>query len=372
MNHGPTTSATEATVAGNSSPNARTSLEWRTCRRVHRRQSSLQVVVGELLPFVPAIPAACLMNAASFAHPMSTTSCSVPIFFDSRQCLSAYEQQWPPSTGPCRFVSAAQGRYAALSVHEVCPAIHSDLYLAHDREYVDSVMAGRRSNGYENNDPRVVEASLWAVGAMVQAAFHAPETPSPVLVPCSGFRQAGYAEGGAFSTFNGIAVAAGRFLAEHPSATIGILDCANGRAVGTEDILAKSSNLSKQVLFISSACDYVDCSSDELAFLDWLDSALEKINNAGCSLVFYVAGSEFLLLGTNGVRMSMTGQMLRDRRVFSRVRAPVVWSLAGGYGIQPRSDGIVIRSSLMSLGEASMSIEWRQRDRSRGRWTLDK
>lgn len=268
-------------------------------------------------------------------------------------------------------MSAVQERYALLDLREVKPAIEADLYLAHDRDYVDSVMAGRRSNGYENTDQRVVESSLWAVGAMIQAAFHAHKTPSPVLVPCSGFRLAGYAEGGAFSTFNGIAVAATRFLAENPSATIGILDCANGRAVGTEDILTKSSNLSKQVMFISSACDYLGGPRDELAFLEWLDSALEKINNARCSLIFYVAGPEYSLLGTNGVRLSMTGQMLRDRRVFSRIRAPIVWSLAGGYGIEPRSDDIVIRSNLISLSEASKSIEWRQRDGAKGRWALD-
>lgn len=302
---------------------------------------------------------------------MSTTTCPVPIFFNPRQCLPAYERVWPPATGPCRLMSAVQERYALLDLREVKPAIEADLYLAHDRDYVDSVMAGRRSNGYENTDQRVVESSLWAVGAMIQAAFHAHKTPSPVLVPCSGFRLAGYAEGGAFSTFNGIAVAATRFLAENPSATIGILDCANGRAVGTEDILTKSSNLSKQVMFISSACDYLGGPRDELAFLEWLDSALEKINNARCSLIFYVAGPEYSLLGTNGVRLSMTGQMLRDRRVFSRIRAPIVWSLAGGYGIEPRSDDIVIRSNLISLSEASKSIEWRQRDGAKGRWALD-
>lgn len=268
-------------------------------------------------------------------------------------------------------MAAAQGRYADLKLHDVVPATSLDLCLVHDRDYVDSVMAGRRSNGYENTDPTVVEASLWAVGAIVQAAFHAPSTPSPVLVPCSGFRQAGYAEAGAFSTFNGIAVAAEKFLAEHPGVTVGILDCANGRAAGTEDILAKNSNLAKQVMFISSAFDYFGGPEDELAFLDWLESALEKINSARCSIVFYVAGPEFALQGTNGVRLSMTGQMLRDRRVFSRVCAPIVWSLEGGYGVQPRNDDMVIRSNLISLGEASMSTERRLLDRARGHWAVD-
>lgn len=294
-----------------------------------------------------------------------TTDCAVPIFYDDRQCLAPYEDQWAPATGPGRFLAAARERHALVNLKTVVPAVPEDLYLAHDRDYVDGVLAGRRANGYENTDPMVVDASLWAVGAMIQAALHAPTTVYPVCVPVYSFRQAGHAEGGAFSTFNGVVVAAARFLQVHPDAVIGILDCADHRALGTEDILCHDPELAERIVLVSSARDYAGDPHDEAAFQDWLASATDALNQTKCHLVFYLAAVDVLSPQAGGVRLSMTGRMLRDSHVFRNVSAPMVWSFAGGSGVRPSADDVVVRSQCLTLAQAMQSHDRRQRSRSK-------
>lgn len=307
-----------------------------------------------------------MLTLACSRHTTSmTTDCAVPIFYDDRQCLGPYEGQWAPATAPCRFMAAARERHTLLNLRTVVPASPEDLYRVHDRDYVDGVLAGRRNNGYENTDPMVVDASLWAVGAMVQAARHAPTTAFPVCVPVSGFRQAGHAQGGAFSTFNGVAVAAARFLEDHPDAVIGILDCGNHRALGTEDILRHHPALAKRIVFVSSARDYTGDPHDEAAFRDWLESATEALNRAKCQLVFYLAAVDVLSPQAGGVRLSTTGRMLRDSHVFRTVLAPMVWSFAGGAGARPSADDVVVQSHCLTLAQAMQSHDRRQRAQSK-------
>lgn len=262
-------------------------------------------------------------------------------------------------------MAAARQRHNLLNLQTVVPATPEDLYLAHDRDYVDGVLAGRRANGYENTDPLVVDASLWSVGAMVQAALHAPTTAYPACVPVSGFRQAGFAEGGAFSTFNGVAVAAAKFLHEHPDAVIGILDCANQQALGTEDILRHHPRLAERVVFVSSARDYAGDPHEEAAFREWMESATDKLNQAKCQLVFYLAAVDVRSPPAGGVRLSITGRMLRDAHVFRTVLAPLVWSFAGGAGVRPSADDVVVQSNCLTLAQAMQSHDRRQRALSR-------
>ena len=291
---------------------------------------------------------------ACFRHTITmTTDCSVPIFFDARQCLEHYEDQWAPATGPRRFMAAARQRHTLLDLHPVIPATQEDLYLVHDRDYVDGVLAGRRNNGYENTDPSVTDASLWAVGAMIQAAFHAPTTPYPVCVPVSDFRQAGFAEGGMFSTFNGVAVAAAKFLLHNPDAVIGILDFANKRALGTEDILSRHPRLAERVVFVSSSRDYAGDPQNEIEFGEWVESTTEALNQAGCHLIFYLAAVDARAPQKGDVKLSMTGRMLRDSRVFRKITAPIVWSFAGGAGVRPSEEDEVVRSNCLTLAQAS-------------------
>lgn len=294
---------------------------------------------------------------ACFRHTITmTTDCSVPIFFDARQCLKHYEDQWAPATGPCRFMAAARQRHTLLDLHPVIPATAEDLYLAHDRQYVDDVLAGRRNNGYENTDPSVTDASLWAVGAMIQAAFHAPTTPYPVCVPVSDFRQAGFAEGGTFSTFNGVTVAAAKFLLNNPGAVIGILDFANQRALGTEDILSRHPTLADRVAFVSSSRDYAGDPDDEIEFGEWVESTTDALNQERCHLVFYLAAVDVRAPQKGGVRLSMTGRMLRDSCVFRRINSPVVWSFAGGHVVRPSQEDEVVRSNCITLAHANQLV----------------
>lgn len=280
-------------------------------------------------------------------------ACRVPIFYDPRQSLDAFATDWPPANLPRRFVEAARGLYSEVDIQPVAPAHREDLYLVHDFDYVDGVLAGTRNNGYENVDFRVTEACLWGVGGMIAAALYAPKTPYPVCVPVSGFRHAGFKKGGAFSTFNGIAVAAAKFLAEHPNSIIGILDCCNGVSLGIEDILMQKPDLAKQVRYHSAAQSLQGMEVSEEQFFEWLQVTVENLNDARCDLVLYQAGSDMCSAVHTGGSVGLTGMMLREWRVFKGIRAPLVWSLAEGPTNRNRADHYVSLVHAVGLARAN-------------------
>jgi acetoin utilization deacetylase AcuC-like enzyme len=60
-----------------------------------------------------------------------------------------------------------------LSVIKPTPAMLEDLYRAHDRAFVDGVLAGQIPNGFGTKAKNVAESLPWTVGAMLSAAREA-------------------------------------------------------------------------------------------------------------------------------------------------------------------------------------------------------
>ena len=175
-----------------------------------------------------------------------------PFFYDPRQSVPGLDSFSPSAGKPARFMALADHHYRTTPVLPVIPVTREDLCLVHDRDYVDGVFAGTIDNGFGNRDPRVPESCLWTVGSLVTAALYAPTTPLAVCSPTSGFHHAGYAHGGGYCTFNGLMVAAAKFIQAHPGAKVGILDCDFHYGDGTADILRRKPELAKHVVHHTS------------------------------------------------------------------------------------------------------------------------
>ena len=82
------------------------------------------------------------------------------------------------------------------------------LYLAHDKKYVDGVLAGNIANGYGTNDLRIAKSLPFVVSSLVESALHSYLSGETSVSPTGGFHHASWSGGGGFCTFNGLIVAA--------------------------------------------------------------------------------------------------------------------------------------------------------------------
>lgn len=233
----------------------------------------------------------------------------------------------------------------------------------HDKTYVDGVFAGSINNGFENNDRRVPEACLWTIGSLVSAALYAPTQPLAVCSPTSGFHHAGYALGGGFCTFNGLLMAAAKFIEKNPDAKVGILDCDVHYGDGTVDILKRQPILARQVVHHTSGKHFHGRDDPDEFFL-WLEEAIADINARRCDLVLYQAGADMHVKDPLGGFLDDAQMRQRDWTVFRKLQGGLVWNLAGGY--QPNRGGSlstdpVLQIHLATMEEAKASGEVRRK-----------
>ena len=300
------------------------------------------------------------------------------VYYDPRQSVEGLESYSRSAGKPDQFMAMLKHRYAGgigqggstlnapypvdplHFVTPVVPATREDLYLVHDKNYVDGVFAGTIDNGFENRDERVPESCLWTVGSLVTATLGARDNPDyPACSPTSGFHHAGYADGAGFCTFNGIMVAVAKYIDVHPNAKVGILDCDYHYGDGTDDILKLKRALAKRVIHRTSG-EYFQDDVDPLDFFKWLNDSIEEINTFGCEVVIYQAGADMHVDDPLGGLLNDDEMAQRDRMVFRQIKAPVAWCLAGGY----RGMGSVIETHLRTFAEAcdahDARAQWRR------------
>ncbi len=128
-------------------------------------------------------------------------------------------------------------------------------------------------------------------------------------------------------------VVAAKLLSENPDLKIGILDCDMHYGDGTADILKQRPELAKSILHITQGKHfYGDRPEVEaLEFEFWLDHSIHELNEFGCDLVLYQAGADPHIKDPLGGFLTNEQLQQRDRNVFTKVRAPIAWCLAGGY-----------------------------------------
>lgn len=224
------------------------------------------------------------------------------------------------------------------------PATRDDLLLAHTEEYIDAVETGEpvslaKSNGI-GWDPGLFDATRFSTGGMIAAVREAIASGGVSGSLSSGLHHARADQGAGYCTFNGLAIAALRAVADGAQRVV-VLDldahCGGGTASiidgrrGVEqvdvsviafDVYNRTANASRKM---ADAYDYLEVVAGEL------DSIVDP---AGISVLFYNAGMDPHedARGVAGITTAMMAE--RERMVFEWARGhgvPVAFALAGGY-----------------------------------------
>jgi acetoin utilization deacetylase AcuC-like enzyme len=281
---------------------------------------------------------------------------SLPVFFDRRMVPPLHALS-PDARKPAEVIESWRRLELPLLELAVTPATVDELARAHERRYVERVLAGRAANGFGKRDLEVASSLRFTSGAMLAATRLATALRLPAAIaPCAGFHHAGYAHGGRFGTFNGLMVAATAVHAEGLAQRVGILDCDMGYGSGTDEIIEELGASSWVRHFTAGAT--FGRGGDAREFLSsWLPKALEAMRD--CDVVLYQAGAEPRVDGPLGGLLDTEQLCERDNRVFRELSAwqiPVVWSVAGGYDLElDRSIARVLASHDSTLVESAVA-----------------
>ncbi len=253
----------------------------------------------------------------------------IPVFY-SEQMVADISSYSPSAGKPREVMNSWRGLELPLRVRTPEAARIDQLCLAHDRSYVEDVLACRSVNGFGSTSRAVADTLPWTSGAMLSAAREAIENRCVAVAPCSGFHHAGYAAGGGFCTFNGLMMAAAVLIHEGNVGQVGILDCDEHYGDGTDAILHRI-HLKSRVKHYSAGAKWDQASQAE-SFLRQLPAIVESF--ASCDVLLYQAGADPHVDDPLGGWLTTDELAERDRLVFGKVRRiglPVAWNLAGGY-----------------------------------------
>ena len=236
-----------------------------------------------------------------------------------------------PSAGkPAEVLKSWQALGYPLEVIAPEPVSASHLHLAHDPEFVDDLLAGRRNNGFGNRLPGVAASLPYTSGALLAAARQALANQAGAIAPCSGFHHAGYDFAGGYCSFNGLMVTATVLLAEGAVKKVGVIDFDQHWGNETADIIDRL-GLGDRIAHYSPTNAYSRPSRAE-AFLEAIPALLDVF--ADCDLVLYQAGADPHIDDPLGGWLSTEQLARRDKLVFAGLRQrriPAAWVLAGGY-----------------------------------------
>lgn len=253
----------------------------------------------------------------------------LPVFYTPK--MLARPRSYSPSAGkPAEVVASWAASRLPLDLHEPTPATRDELARAHDRGWVDAVLACRADNGFGERSLEVAASLPYTTGAMLSAARHARTKGGIVCAPCSGFHHAGPRTATGFCTFNGLVVTALALRAEGLATRVGILDCDMHYGDGTDAIL-DALGVRSSVLHFSVGAEYGNASDAARFFAD-LPRIVQSM--CDCDVVLYQAGADPHVDDPLGGWLTTDELRLRDRIVFEQLVAhsvPVAWNLAGGY-----------------------------------------
>ena len=252
---------------------------------------------------------------------------AIPVFYIASQV--AESQSFSPSASKPREVVARwrKSRHP-MDIREPLPVSVDGLARAHDRAYVEDVLALRRDNGFGNRSASVAKSLPWTSGSMLSAARHALETKKVACAPCSGFHHAHWDGPSGYCTFNGLMVTALALKADGLVGRLGILDCDQHFGDGTEDIIDRV-DARGWIRHVTAGRHYPRKAASFLAKLPEMVKAFD-----GCDILLYQAGADPHIHDPLGGFLDDDELAERDRIVFSgarRLGLPIVWNLAGGY-----------------------------------------
>ncbi len=264
---------------------------------------------------------------------------------ESEQSLQGVGIQSPSARKP-RELAELLKSLPYVEFVEPQPLTIDDIKLCHSATYVDGVMSLQEENGFGSKSQAVADSLPYTNGAMYDAAKLAtPDMPACALV--SGFHHAGYSgwrKLGYFCTFNGLMIAACKFLKE--GKRVAIIDCDQHWGNGTDDILVKMSVPQDFINHITFGRFFSDPWDSE-TYMQWLlpGRFVERsLEHQRPDVILYQAGADAHINDPYGGVLTTEEMQERDHRMFSiakRLRIPLAWNLAGGYQVD--DDGSISR-----------------------------
>lgn len=236
----------------------------------------------------------------------------------------------PSASKPAAVIADWTAHGLPLRVVPPEAASVEELALAHDRAYVEDILAGRRANGFGNVRADVAASLPFTTGALLTAARLALADGGAVCAPVSGFHHAGWNDACGFCTFNGLVVTARSLWEAGLVRRTAILDCDQHYGDGTDAILARLDG--PAWLYHFTAGREYERPSQVPAFFERLAREIDAVS--ACDLVLYQAGADPHVDDPLGGWLTTEQLRTRDAFVFEGLRArgvPVVWNLAGGY-----------------------------------------
>ncbi len=278
----------------------------------------------------------------------------IKIFYDARQSVASNNSFSPSAGKPAKVLESWQRLEIPLEVCCFKPLDVDEIALAHDRRYVERVLALEEENGFGNKNPEVAAALPWVCGSMVAAALHSLKTGELSLSPTSGAHHACYSEGGYFCTFNFLVIAA--MKAQMAGASkVGILDLDCHCGNGTDDII-KQLGLSF-IRHYTFGRKTVKKGISAIYWLKKLPKILKDFSNV--DLLIYNAGVDSHINDPLGGIFTTPQLMERDLLVFRHARhwgLKVCVSLAGGY----QQDKFGDISKVLTLHDNTLKAGWRE------------
>lgn len=257
----------------------------------------------------------------------------VRVFHNKSQQVNQTQKNSPSAGKPRLVLDSWRKLGVKIDRQKVRPLTINELCLAHDRSYVQGVIAGRIKNGFGNTSREISNSLPWTTGSFVSAAIHAMRHRVCTFSPTSGFHHACYRHASGFCTFNGLTIAAIILLTKHSANRVGILDLDSHAGDGTDETLART-RFADFVEHYSLGYHDVNPSNNQ----QWLDDlpALIRDRFADCDVLFYQAGVDCHIDDPYLDRGGFTTQQIQHREelVFSTctdLELPVVTNLAGGY-----------------------------------------
>ncbi|HNE27181.1 MAG TPA: hypothetical protein PLH12_08580 [Pseudomonadales bacterium] len=289
---------------------------------------------------------------------MSVSIDKIPVFYTPKMLAPSLSFS-PSSMKPEKVVAAWQALSIPIEVIEPKPATVDEFALAHDRTFVERVLAGEANNGVSNMDMTIARTLPYTSGSMRDAAFAALKNGAVAVSPTSGFHHAHWKFASGFCTFNGLMIAARCLLVSGKVKRVGIVDCDFHYGNGTDDIIAKL-KLTHEIKHFTQGESFNTRSRGKVDdFFEALEEHLHSM--ADCDVVLYQAGADPHMDDPLGGFLTTSQLRDRDLLVFKKLRqygVPVAWNLAGGYQ-QLASTGETDWAALTEIHSNTLKACWK-------------
>ena len=227
-----------------------------------------------------------------------------------------------------------------------------DIYLAHDKKYVDSFLNGqlsikeKRKIGLQPWNEYIIERTKFIMGGSMGALESAIDKNSISANMAGGTHHAHYSFGSGYCIFNDLAICAIKSLNNYSNINnVLIIDLDVHQGDGTASIFKKNSSVFTLSMHCNSNFPLKKMNSDidiplrkgmkDDQYLEILRNQIGKLNNIKSDIIFFQAGVDTLEEDKIG-HLSLTNKGLQERNKivldFAKKRhSPIVVFMGGGY-----------------------------------------